>query len=363
MLFYQIALSYVREIGPINGKKLLSYMGSPKAIFEEHPSKLAKIPGISKNLLQEIKSKEPLRRAEYQMKYIQDHNIKAFFYTSKEYPQRLRHCADSPLMLYYKGNADLNHTRTLAIVGTRSSTEYGKIMAEKIIDDLKGANVIIISGLAFGIDSHAHKFALKNKMETIGVIAHGHDMMYPAQNKNLANKMTKQGGVITEWGTGIIPEKIMFPRRNRIIAGMADATVVVEAAKKGGALITAEIAQSYSRDVFAVPGRSYDTYSEGCNNLIKYNIAALASSGKDILRMMNWDIQDEQVRARQRQLFLELNEQEKMVVEKLKINGPGTIDWLAVETGMPSSKLSSVLLKLEFSGLVKTMPGNQYRLV
>lgn len=353
----------MREIGPVNGKKLVAYMGSPRAIFESDRKQLAKIPGINRKLVAELNSKEPLRKAERELRYIEKHNIKPLFYTDQEYPQRLRHCADSPLMIYYRGNADLNHKRMLAIVGTRSSTEYGKFMCEKIIEELKGADVIIISGLAFGIDSHSHRFALKNKMETLGVIAHGHDMMYPAQNRSLAGKMISQGGIISEWSSGVIPDKIMFPRRNRIIAGLSDAIVVVEAAKKGGALITADIGASYNRDVFAVPGRSYDIFSEGCNNLIKRNIAALADSGKAILKMMNWDIQNQEIINRQRKLFKELSSEEKMITDKLKINGPSTIDWLAVETNMPSSKLSSILLKLEFDGLVKNLPGNQYQLV
>lgn len=363
LLVYQIALSLVREIGPVNGKKLVAYMGSPRAIFESNRKQLAQIPGISKKLVAELSSKEPLRKAENEIRYIEKHHIKPLFYTDKTYPQRLRHCADGPLMIYYKGNADLNHNRMLAMVGTRSSTEYGKFMSEKIISDLKGADVMIISGLAFGIDSYSHRFALKNNMETLGVIAHGHDMMYPAQNRSLANKMISQGGIISEWSSGVIPEKIMFPRRNRIIAGLSDAIVVVEAAKKGGALITADIGVSYNRDVFAVPGRSYDTFSEGCNNLIKRNIAALADSGKAILKMMNWDIQDQDVRKRQRKLFQELSSEERMITDKLKLNGPSTIDWLAVETNMTSSKLSTILLKLEFDGLVKNIPGNRYQLV
>ncbi len=363
MLLYQVALSLVREIGPVNGKKLISYMGSPRAVFQGDREKIRQIPGISRKLVQELNSKEPLEKAEKELNFMEKNGIKPLFYTDKEYPRRLRHCSDGPLMLYYKGNADLNHHRILAVVGTRSSTDYGRLMCETIIEQMKGADVLIISGLAFGIDSHAHRMALSQKMNTIGVVAHGHDKMYPAQNKRLAEKMTRQGGVITEWGSGIIPEKVMFPRRNRIIAGMADATLVVEAAIKGGALITADIANSYNRDVFAVPGRSYDKYSEGCNNLIKYNIAALVCSGHDILRLLNWDIQDEQIRMRQRKLFQELNAEEKLISEKLRDHGPSTIDWLAVETGMPSSKLSSILLKLEFSGLVKNLPGNQFRIV
>ncbi|MFW6019249.1 MAG: DNA-processing protein DprA [Bacteroidales bacterium] len=363
MLLYQIALSLVKEIGPVNGKKLVAYMGSSKAIFEGDHKKLVDIPGISKKLIAELSSKVPLQKAEQEIKYIEKHNIKPLFYTDKDYPQRLRHCADAPIMLYFRGNADLNHRRTLALVGTRNATEYGKNTTEKIIEDLKGTDAMIISGLAFGIDSYAHKFALKHNMPTLGVVAHGHDKMYPAQNRNLASKMLEQGGVISEFAHGTIPEKNMFPRRNRIIAGMSDATVVVESALKGGALITAELANSYNRDVFAVPGKSYDNYSKGCNALIKRNAAALIESGEDVRKMMNWDIQDEQLRNQQRKLFLELTQEEKMITDKLKINGPSTIDWLAVETNMPSSKLSSILLKLEFNGLLKSLPGNQYQLL
>ncbi|MFO8054341.1 MAG: DNA-processing protein DprA [Bacteroidales bacterium] len=363
MLLYQIALSLVREIGPVNGKKLISYMGSPQAVFEDDRKKIAAIPGISRKLIQELNSKEPLRKAEQEMYYLEKNNIKPLFYTNKSYPQRLLHCADAPMMVYYKGNADVNHPRIISVVGTRSCTEYGKYICEKIVEALKEAGVLVISGLAFGIDSYAHRFALKHKMETIGVIAHGHDTMYPAQNKPLAKKMLEQGGIISEWSSKVIPEKIMFPRRNRIIAGMADATVVIEAGHKGGALITADIANSYNRDVYAVPGRSYDKYSEGCNELIKTNQAALATSGKDILKMMGWEVTDEKTRQRQRKLFEELNEEERKIINTLRTHGPSSLDWLAIEINIPGSKLSSILLKLEFEGLLKTLPGNQFQLL
>lgn len=321
------------------------------------------IPGISTTLVNKIYSSEILKKAENEIRYIEDHNIEPLFFSDEKYPQRLRHCKDGPLMLYYRGNADLNHPRMLAVVGTRSSTDYGRVMTEKIISELKEAGITIVSGLAFGIDSYAHKFSLKNDMETIGVLAHGHDYMYPAQNRRLAEKMTSSGGLITEWGTGIIPEKGMFPRRNRIIAGMTNATLVVETAEEGGALITAQIAGSYNRDVFAVPGRSYDAHSKGCNNLIKKNVAAIADSGNDILEMMNWDLENTEAKNRQRKLFVQLSDEEKKVAENLKEKGPVTIDWLAVETNMTSSKLSSILLKLEFEGLVKALPGSQYQLI
>lgn len=363
MLFYQIALSLIREIGPVNGRRLIAYMGSTEAIFKGNKKKLMQIPGISTGLVNKIYGREVMEKAEKEMRYIEKNNIKPLFFSDEAYPQRLRHCTDAPMMLYYKGNTDLNSPRMLAIVGTRSSTDYGKLMVEKIIEGLKEVGIVVVSGLAFGIDSHAHRFSLKHDLQTIGVLAHGHDRMYPAQNKTLAEKMITQGGVITEWGTGIIPEKIMFPRRNRIIAGMSDATLVVEAGEKGGALITAQIAESYSRDVFAVPGRSFDNHSKGCNNLIKKNIAALADSGKDIMELMNWDLEKTAAKNQQRKLFVQLSGEEKMIAEKLNENGPVTIDWLSVETNMPSSKLSSILLKLEFEGMVKTLPGNQYQLI
>ncbi|MFO8086441.1 MAG: DNA-processing protein DprA [Bacteroidales bacterium] len=361
--YYQIALSLVKEIGPVTGRKLIAHMGSAGAVFKASRHEIESIPGITPRLVAALTSSEPLKRAEQQLKYLEKYKIRPLFYSDDDYPQRMKNCHDAPLMLYYRGNADLNHRRTLAIVGTRSATSYGRTACEKFVEELKGADVLIVSGLAFGIDSCAHKMALKHKMQTLGVIAHGHDTLYPAQNRNLAAKMLNQGGIITEWGYGVIPEKVMFPRRNRIIAGLSDATLVVEAGKKGGALITADIANSYNRDVFAVPGRIYDNFSVGCNNLIKYNAAALATSARDILRMMNWDIQDEQVRNQQRQIIQTLSETEKKVVDALKFQGPSSMDQMSAELNMASSKLSGILLKLEFYGLVKTLPGNQYQLI
>lgn len=363
MLLYQVALTFIREIGPVNGKKLMAYMGSPREIFQGDRKKLAAIPGISRKLLQEITSKEPLQNAEKELKYIERHRIRPLFYTDEAYPRRLRHCEDAPLMLYYKGNACVNYPRVVAIVGTRSATPYGGTMCEKIIEGLKGADVMIISGLASGIDSLAHGYALKGGLPTIGVIAHGHDTMYPAQNKNLAKRMQRNGGVISEWSSGVVPEKIMFPRRNRIIAGMADVVVVVEAAYKGGALITADIANSYNRDVVAVPGRSNDKYSQGCNQLIKNNQAALATCAQDVLRLMGWETKNKTTKCMQRKLFQELTPLEKQIVDILGENGPSGVDWLATEMNVPGSKLSPALLKLEFAGLLKPIPGNQYQLI
>ncbi len=362
MLLYQIALTLIREVGPVNGKKLMAYMGSPREIFEGDRKKLAAIPGISRKLVQEITSNEPLQNAEKEMQYIERHQIRPLFFTDKGYPRRLRHCEDAPLMLYYKGNADVNYPRVVAIVGTRSATSYGSTMCEKIIEGLKDADVMVISGLASGIDSLAHRHALKTQMPTIGVVAHGHDTMYPAQNRNLAKRMQESGGVISEWSSGVVPEKIMFPRRNRIIAGMSDVVVVVEAAYKGGALITADIANSYNRDVVAVPGRIYDKYSQGCNQLIKNNEAALATCAQDVLKLMGWETIDKTTRSMQKELFQQLTGLEQKIVEMLAEHGPSGVDWLATEMNIPGSKLSSALLKLEFGGLLKSIPGNQYQL-
>ena len=274
-LIYQIGLTLIRGIGDVNGKKLVAYCGSPEAIFKESTSALLKIPGIGKSTVNSIKSQKVLDRAESEIEFINKFKIKPLFYTDPDYPARLLNCEDNPLMLYYKGNADVNSQRVIAIVGTRRATNYGKSRCEEIIDDLKNRNVLVVSGLAYGIDSCAHRSSLEFGMNTIGVLGHGLDRIYPAHNRKLAEKMINQGGLLTEFFSNTNPDRENFPKRNRIVAGMSDAVLVIESAEKGGALITADIANSYNRDVFAFPGNINSKYSEGCNRLIKSHKAAL----------------------------------------------------------------------------------------
>ena len=358
-LIYQIGLTLIRGIGDVNGKKLVAYCGSPEAIFKESTSALLKIPGIGKSTVNSIKSQKVLDRAESEIEFINKFKIKPLFYTDPDYPARLLNCEDNPLMLYYKGNANLNSQRVIAIVGTRRATNYGKSRCEEIIDDLKNRNVLVVSGLAYGIDSCAHRSSLELGMNTIGILGHGLDRIYPAHNRKLAEKMIDQGGLLTEFASNTKPDRENFPKRNRIVAGMADAVLVVESDRKGGALITAEIGNSYNRDVFAVPGRIGDDYSRGCHFLIKTNRAALVESGNDIAYMMGWE--DVIVKKKsQKELFVNLSDEEKLIMKTILENEELAIDQITIKTKLSTSKVAASLLNLEFEGLVKSLPGKLY---
>jgi len=291
-LLHQIALTLVPGIGPVNGKNLVSYCGNASAVFELPKAKLLKIPGIGKKTVAAIaNANEVFDKANNELAFLHQNNIKTLFYTQKNYPQRLKQCADGPLLIYQKGEADLNPNRIIAIVGTRKVSEYGKKMVNALVEGLKQYQVTIISGLAYGVDFQAHKNSVENDICNIAVLGHGLHTVYPAANKNLSNKILNNGCLLSEFVSGTKPDRENFPKRNRIVAGMADATIIVESASKGGAVITAYIAQSYNRDVFAVPGKAIDANSAGCNNLIKKNIAGLVESAEDIAYQLGWDAQ------------------------------------------------------------------------
>ena len=362
MLLYQIGITLIPGIGDINGKKLVSYCGSSEAIFKENKSKLLKIPGIGQATVNSIISQKVLHRAEQEIKFIEKYKIKPLFFLDEKYPFRLKHCIDGPLMIYYKGNADLNQSKIVAVVGTRRATEYGKSMCDKIVEDLAEMDVLIISGLAYGIDACAHKAAVSYKLNTIGVLAHGLDRIYPAANKKLAEKMLLQGGLLTEFKSRTNPDRENFPKRNRIVAGMADAVIVIESAKKGGALISSGIANSYNRDVFAVPGKVGDKYSEGCNFLIKTNRAALIQSADDIKYIMGWESNQPKA-GKQKKLMLEFTPDQEQIIEILNINGEAGIDHIVSKAKLSPSKVASTLLELEFEGIIKCLPGKIFKIL
>lgn len=363
MLKYRIALTLIPGVGDIIGKKLVSYCGGVDAIFKEKKANLLKIPGIGENTVNSIVTHDMFDRVEKEIAFIEKYNIKPLFYLDASYPSRLKQCVDSPLMLYYMGNADLNTEKIVSVVGTRSVTEYGKDMCKQIIKDLSAHNIMIVSGLAYGVDTCSHKAALDNGLQTVGVLAHGLDRVYPQTNKSLAEKMIKNGGLLTEYMSATNPDRENFPTRNRIIAGMADAVVVVEAAKKGGALITAEIANSYNRDVFAVPGKNTDTFSEGCNHLIKINKAALIQSAQDIMYIMGWEVNKKPKKTAQRELFIELTAEQRIIYDLMMQKPTTAIDELCINSKLNVSKIAEVLLHFELEGIIKCLPGKQYQLI
>lgn len=362
-LIYKIALTLIPGVGSVNGKSLVAYCGGVKAVFMEKKRALLKIPGIGEQTVNALANHNVFERAEEELRFIEKNKIIPLFYLDKEYPIRLKQCHDSPLLLYYKGTADLNAPKVVAMVGTRKATEYGRDMCRKIVEGLLEHNVLIVSGLAYGIDTWSHKAALDYKLETIGVLGHGLDRIYPFANRSLAEKMAESGGLLCEYMSNTTPDRENFPMRNRIIAGMSDATIVVEAGSTGGALITAEIANSYNRDVFAVPGRLGDPHSEGCNKLIKINKAALIQSAKDISYLLNWDDLNVKKNTVQRQLFLTLTPDEELIVNVLKEKGDLDIDTLLIESKILPAKAASILLNMEFEGVLRCLPGKVYRLI
>ena len=361
-LLYQIALTLIPNIGDVNAKALVSHFGSAEAIFNASKKVLDEIEGIGSIRAASIRNFKDFSRAEDEIAFIEKYKITPLFLTDKNYPQRLLNCYDSPPMLFYKGSADLNAGKMIAIVGTRSHDDYGKKICEKLIEELVNEDVIVVSGLAFGIDSIAHKVSLKNNIPTIGVLAHGLDRVYPSQNATMAKQMISCGGLLTEFKSNTKPDKQNFPGRNRIVAGMTDATIVIESGIKGGSLITAELANGYNKDVFAFPGRVDDSKSEGCNYLIRSNKAALITCANDLLEIMGWKKSKKISPKKQRELFIEFTSEEKIIVDILQIQEQMQIDELYFKSKLSSSEVAKALLMLEMQAIVSSLPGKIYKM-
>lgn len=361
-LLHQLALSCIPGIGSVLARNLLSYCGEAEEVFKAKAKNLAHIPGIGPKTLEFLKEHSALKRAEQELKFIEKSRIKALFLTDDDYPKRLKNCPDAPVILYFKGNADLNAGKIISIVGTRNATDYGKEICKTLVEDLKLHQPLIISGLAYGIDGAAHKEALKNDIKNVAVLAHGLDRIYPAQHRAIAEKILDCGGLITEFMSGTIPDRENFPKRNRIIAGLADLTIVVEANIKGGALITAELANSYNRDVFAYPGRINDEFSQGCNFLIKTNRANLMTRVADLEYLMGWT--RDQVSPLKPQLSLPINltNDEQIIADILYAKGSLGVDELAILTGFQQSKLVMIILGMEMQGSIISLPGKVYKM-
>jgi DNA processing protein len=363
-LKHKIALGLIPRIGDINARKLVSHFGNVEAIFQEPYRNLIKIPGIGEGIARYISDRSYLETAEKEGEYVTKNNIRTYFYLDNDYPYRLRQCDDSPVVFFFKGNCNLDSIKMLSVVGTRNATPRGRELCEKIIGGLAAGHpeLIIVSGLAYGVDIAAHKASLANNLMTIGVLAHGFKTTYPAIHASTAKAMVSKGGLVTDFLSDALPERNNFLKRNRIIAGLSDATIVIESGVTGGALVTADIANSYNRDVFAVPGRPDDQWSAGCNSLIKNNKAFLTECSDDIEYFLNWKPEKSKPPI-QRTLFSDLDENEKRIFELLSKTGEMTIDVICRSLDIPVYKLSALLLQMEFKGLLKCSPGNLYRTV
>jgi DNA processing protein len=356
-----LALHFIPGLGDQLIRQVISYCGSAERVFKTPKGKLLKIPGIGSITAEAILNGKPYQQAEKELLKAERESVEIIFFTDKKYPTRLKGIPDSPSVLYAKGNIDFENPKSVAIVGTRQATSYGKEQVEEFMRELVPHAPLIVSGLAYGIDIHAHKQALKHHLPTIGVMATGIDIVYPSVHSETAQKMLEHGGIVTENSFGTKPDAHNFPERNRIIAGLCDALIVVEAAAKGGALITAEIANGYNKDVFAFPGSVGETFSTGCNNLIKTNKANLLTSVKDLEYIMNWNPAERPKKIKPSISLSEFDEFERNVLTILfDKKAAAVIDELSWKSNLPVSQLASVLLGLEFKGVIKSLPGKQY---
>jgi len=361
-LLHRIAVTKIKHVGPVTGKLLISHLGSAEAIWQATEDDLKSVPQVAESTTKEILDQKDtaLAMAEAEIKFIEKNEVTPLFYLNDDYPRRLKYFDQSPIILYYKGTANLNPQRTVGIVGTRKPSEYGVIQCEKLVEGLKSYGVSIISGLAFGIDTTSHRKSVETGQETIGVLGHGLDMVYPASNRKLSQKMLEHGGLLTEFGHGSKPDRENFPMRNRIIAALSDSVVIAESAVRGGSIITATFADAYNKDVFAIPGRVTDEMSAGPNKLIKTHKAHMIESAADIAYIMRWDeISNQPV---QRQLFVELSDREQSIVDYIRSHKELPIDGLQHLMQIPASELSSALIQLEFKGIVRPLPGKRYML-
>jgi DNA processing protein len=361
---YWIGLTTLKGVGDVLARHLLQYFGSAEEIFSAKRHMLEKVPGIGVYTAEQIETAKPeaLKRAEKELVFIEKNKINIYLCADDHYPERLRECQDAPVVFYYKGAADLNGAKIISIVGTRRITEYGRERTETLVQDLAAMfpNITIVSGLAYGIDVCAHRSALKNNLHTIGVLAHGLDRIYPAAHRNIAVEMLHNGGLLTEFMSETNPDRENFLRRNRIIAGLSDATIIVESAERGGSLVTADIAFSYGRDVYAFPGRVTDKGSVGCNRLIQMNKAGLIGSAKDLAMSLCWDTD---IKGMNRQPSLPFPEKpDHPVIRLLEEKGAFHVNQLALEMNLPVHKLTSMLFELELDGHIKALPGGIYKL-
>ena len=361
-LIYALALQHVPKIGSTTAKKLINHCGSAEAVFKEKKAKLLKIDGIGSITIEGLFDNIHLEEAENELRFIKDNNILTHYFTDDTYPEKLKHCIDGPIVLFQSGCVNIKQQPIISIVGARKITTNGIAFCEKLVEALAPYNPIIVSGFAYGTDITAQKAALKHNLQTIGCLAHGLNQIYPKVHKKYVADIEKHGGFFTDfWSTDAF-DRNNFLKRNRIIAGLSEATIVIESAAKGGSLVTADIANSYNREVFAVPGRTTDSQSVGCNNLIKFQKAHLLSQPLDVPYLLNWQLESEQKPAVQKQLFVELDSDEKAIYNYLKANDKQLLDVIAIDCNIPSYKLAGILLNMELKGVVRPLPGKLFEL-
>lgn len=361
-LLYTMALQHIPNLGDTTAKKLIRKLGNARNIFQEKKSNLLKIDGIGNIRIQELHDPKHLRAAEDELRFIEKNGINVHYFQNASYPEKLKHCLDGPILLFSTGKIDLQKKRIISIVGTRRITAHGIAFCEQFIEALAPLQPVIISGFAYGVDITAQKAAMKNELQTVGCLAHGLNQIYPKSHKKYMPGIEENGGFFTDfWSTDNF-DRNNFLKRNRIIAGLSEATIVIESAEKGGALVTADIANSYDREVFAVPGRPTDKYSIGCNNLIKAQQAHVLTSAADLAYILNWDVEVKQ-KSIQKQLFVELEDDEQKLYEFLKSSGKTELDHLALNCNFPTFKTASLLLNMELKGAIRPLPGKLFEVI
>ena len=360
-----LALSRVEGIGDIVAKKLINHCGSAENVFGAKANYLKSIDGIGDNLIKKLKDKSVFEKAEKELRFIENEKIDVLFYLNDNYPERLKHCIDSPILLFASGKINFDNRKVISIVGTREITSYGTAFCKSMVEDLAVFNPTIVSGFAYGVDIVAHQTAMDHGLQTIGVLAHGLNQIYPKTHKKYVAKMEENGGFLTEFWSTSNPEKENFVKRNRIVAGISEATIVIESAEKGGSLITAMIANDYNRDVFAVPGRTTDKFSQGCINLIKTQRANLMTSAADLVYILNWEIASptHNDNAVQKQLFVVLDNDEQKIYDYLQKNGKQVLDIIAFECDFPIFRISTLLLNMELKGVIRPLPGKLFEAI
>lgn len=362
-LYFTLALLQVEGVGDIVAKKLINHCGSAEKVFDTKKNRLLSIDGIGEILLKNLSDKSVFKLAQQEIDFVEQEKIAFHSFLDEKYPERLKHCIDGPPIIFSSGNIDLQAKRIISIVGTRKITSYGTEFCKKLIEDLAPLNPVIVSGFAYGVDIMAHQVAMEHNLQTIGVLAHGLNQVYPKTHKKHISKMEQNGGFLTEFWSTSNPEKENFVKRNRIVAGISEATIVIESADRGGSLITATLANDYNRDVFAVPGRITDKYSQGCNNLIKTQRAHLLSSAADLVYILNWELENKKTKTIQKQLFVSLENEEQKVYDYLVQKGKELMDIIALECEFPIYQLSSILLNMELKGVVRPLPGKLFEAI